>query len=244
VNQRFASKYWPGENALGKRLRLFDGNNRAAPGPWLTVVGVVSNIVQNDETRQEFDPLVYLPYREKPSATMWVIARSGISPGSLGTAFRREVQALDSDLPIYGPFTADRFERYSDSRFYGALFLIFAAIALLLSSIGLYTVIAHSVSQRTQEIGIRMAIGATARDIRQLVFKQGMLPLGIGLTIGLGASMAVNRLLRAELVQVSPSDPITLFIASAALILSATLGCLIPARRAMRVDPLEALRHE
>jgi putative ABC transport system permease protein len=243
VNQRFASKYWPGEDALGKRLRLFDGND-VATGPWLTVVGVVSNIVQNDETRQEFDPLLYLPYREKPSATMWVIARSGVSPGSLGTAFRREVHTLDSDLPVYGPFTADTFERYSDNRFYGALFLIFAAIALLLSSIGLYTVIAHSVSQRTQEIGIRMAIGATARDIRQLVFKQGLLPLGIGLTIGLAASLAVNRLLRAELVQVFPSDPITLLIASAALILSATLGCLIPARRAMRVDPLEALRHE
>ncbi len=244
VNQRFASKYWPGENALGKRLRLFDGNDGAAPGPWLTVVGLVSNIVQNDATRQEFDPLVYLPYREKPSGTMWVIARSGVSHGSLGTSFRREVQALDSDLPIYGPFTADTFERYSDNRFYGSLFLIFATIALLLSSIGLYTVIVHSVSQRTQEIGIRMAIGATARDIRKLVFKQGMLPLGIGLTIGLAASLAVNRLLRAELVQVSPSDPVTLVIASAALILSATLGCLIPARRAMQVDPVVALRHE
>jgi putative ABC transport system permease protein len=122
--------------------------------------------------------------------------------------------------------------------------LIFAAIALLLASIGLYTVIAHSVSQRTQEIGIRMAIGATARDILKLVFQQGMLPLGIGLTIGLAGSLAVNRLLKAELVQISPADPITLVIASAALILAALLGCLIPARRAMRVDPMVALRHE
>ncbi|MGA2877929.1 MAG: ABC transporter permease [Bryobacteraceae bacterium] len=241
VNQRFASKYWPGENVIGKRLRLFDGE---APGPWLTVVGVVSNIVQNDATRQEFDPLVYLPFREEPAGAMNVIARTGVPPGSLGTGFRREVQALDSDLPVYGPFTADHWERYSDSRFYGGLLLIFAGIALLLASIGLYTVIAHSVSQRTQEIGIRMAIGATARDIRKLVFLQGLLPLGIGLTIGLAASLAVNRLLKAELVHVSPTDPITLLVASAALILSATLGCLIPARRAMRVDPVVALRHE
>jgi putative ABC transport system permease protein len=173
-----------------------------------------------------------------------VIARTAIAPETLATAFRREVQAVDPDLPIYGPFTADHWERYSDSRFYGVLFLIFAAIALLLASIGLYTVVSHSVSQRTQEIGIRMAIGATAADIRKLVILQGMLPLGIGLSIGLAASFAVNRLLKAELVQVSPSDPITLVVASSALILSATLGCLIPARRAMSVDPLVALRHE
>ncbi len=245
VNQRFASQYWPGEDALGKRLRFFNGKT---PEPWLTVVGVASNIVQNDTTRQQFDPLVYLPYRQQPQAGMWVLARTRVPPGSLGTAFRREVQALDSDLPIYGPFAmTDRLQmywEYWDSRFYGILFLIFAAIALLLASIGLYAVIAHSISHRTQEIGIRMAIGATARDILKLVFRQGMLPLGVGLIIGLAASLAVNRILKSELVQVSPTDPLALFIASATLVLSATLGCLIPARRAMRVDPVVALRHE
>lgn len=124
------------------------------------------------------------------------------------------------------------------------LFLIFAAIALLLASIGLYAVIAYSVRQRTQEIGIRMAMGATARDILRLVLRQGMRPVGIGLAIGLAASFAVNRVLKAELVQVSPSDPITLVVASVILILAAMLGCLIPARRATRVDPAVALRHE
>jgi putative ABC transport system permease protein len=241
VNQRFAGKFWPGEDALRKRLRFFNGST---PGPWLTVVGVVSNIIQNDAARQEFDPLIYLPYRQQPSGDMAVIARTRIPPETLGAAFRREVQAVDPDLPIYGPFAADYWDRYSDSRFYGILFLIFAAIALLLASIGLYTVIAHSVSRRTQEIGIRMAIGASARDILKLVFLQGMLPLGIGLIIGLAASVAVNRLLKAELVQVSPFDPITLVVASVVLILAAILGCLIPARRATRVDPLIALRHE
>jgi predicted permease len=242
VNERLASSVWPGEDALGKRLRLFAGN---APGPWLTVVGVASNIIQNDQTRQKFDPLVYLPYRQKPLATMWVIARTGVPPGSLATAFRREIQSLDPDLPMYGPFALsnDRIV-YTDNAFYGALFLIFAAIALLLASVGLYAVIAHSVGQRTQEIGIRMAIGATARDILKLVFIQGMLPLGIGLTVGLAASLAVNQVLKSELVNVSPADPITLIVASASLILSATLGCLIPARRAMRVDPVVALRHD
>jgi len=152
---------------------------------------------------------------------------------------------LDPSLPLYGPMAiADRMERFWDSRFYGSLFLIFAAIALLLASIGLYTVIAHSVSQRTQEIGIRMAIGGTPRDILRLVFRQGMIPLAIGLTVGLAASFAVNRILTSMLVQVSPADPITLVVASAALVLAGTLGCLIPARRAMRVDPVVALRNE
>jgi len=245
VNQRFASQYWPGEDPLGTRLRFFNGKT---PEPWLTVVGVASNIVQNDTTRQQFDPLVYMPYRQRPQAGMWTFVRTRVPPSSLGTAFRREVQALDSDLPIYGPFAmTDRLQMYGgywDGRFYGILFLIFAAMALLLASIGLYAVIAHSVSHRTQEIGIRMAVGATARDILKLVFRQGMLPLGTGLILGLAASFAVNRVLKSELVQVSPTVPLTLFIASATLVLAATLGCLIPARRAMRVDPVVALRHE
>ncbi len=243
VNSLFASKYWPGEDPVGKRLRLFKGNT---PDSWLTVVGVVSNIMQGDETRQRFSPVIYVPYRQKPGRHMWVLARTRVAPTSLGSALRHEIQAMDPALPIaFGPFTLrGRLERYWDNRFYGSIFLIFAAIALLLASVGLYAVIAHSVSQRTQEIGIRMAIGATTRDIRKLVFKQGMLPLGIGLAIGLAASLAVNRLLKSVLVQVSPADPITLVIASSVLILAALLGCFIPARRAMRVDPMVALRHD
>jgi|SRR5665213_478980 len=242
VNQLFAAKYWPGEDPLGKRLRFFDKNT---PGPWWTVVGVASNIIQNDQNRQRLDPEVYMPFRQNPGGGAWVLVRTRVSSGSLANAFRREVQALDSSLPLYGPMAInDRLEMYWDSRFYGGLFLIFAAIALLLASIGLYTVIAYSVSQRTQEIGVRMAIGGTPRDILKLVFRQGMLPLAIGLVIGLTASFAVNRLLKSMLVQVSPADPVTLIVASAVLILAGALGCLIPARRAMRVDPVVALRNE
>lgn len=242
VNQLFASQFWPGEDPLGKRLRLFEGNT---PGPWLTVVGVASNIIQNDQTRQRIDPVLYLPYGQKPGGGAWIVARTRVPPAGLTNAFRHEVQALDAGLPLYGPMAiTERMERFWDSRFYGSLFLIFAAIALLLASIGLYTVIAHAVSQRTQEIGVRMAIGATTRDILGLVFVQGMIPLGIGLAIGLAASLGVNRLLQSMLIQVSPSDPITLAAASAVLILAAALGCLVPALRAMRVDPVVALRHE
>jgi putative ABC transport system permease protein len=242
VNQRLADKFWPGEDPLGKRLRLFDGNTQQA---WRSVVGVVSNINQSDETRQQFEPLIYLPYRQKPQGVMWIFARTSVPPDHLATAFRREFQTLDRDLPLYGPITLEkRLEVFSDRKFYGALFVIFAAIAVLLASIGLYTVIAHSVSQRTQEIGIRIAIGATAGDIRRLVLLQGMLPLAVGLAIGLAASFAVNRLLKSQLVQVSPADPVTLVVASGVLILAATLGCMLPVRRAMRVDPVIALRHE
>ncbi len=244
VNERFATEHWPGEDPLGKRLRVFDRQTAEA---WLTVVGVVPNIVQNDATRQAFDPLVYLPYRQEPSRLMWIVARTGVNPGSLGAAFRRQVQVLDPDLPIWlGPFTlSERLaEVYWNRKLYGALFLIFAAVALLLASMGVYAVVAHSVGQHTQEIGIRMAMGATARDILELVFRLGMAPLGIGLTIGLATSLAVNRVLKTMLIQVSPADPMTLVVASVTLIVSASLGCLIPARRAMRVDPVVALRHD
>ena len=185
---------------------------------------------------------------------MAVVAHTGVPPGSLESAFRREIVAMDSELVIYSglgsvegpkPLTDSlALNNYWSKGVNAGLFFVFAAIALLLAAVGLYAVIAHSVSQRTQEIGIRMAVGATARDILKLVFRQGMRPLGIGLAIGLAALFAVGRVLRSELVQVSPTDPITIVVASLVLILAAMLGCWIPARRAMRVDPVVALRDE
>ncbi len=121
---------------------------------------------------------------------------------------------------------------------------IFAVMALLLAAIGLYAVIAHSVSQRTKEIGVRMAIGAAAEDIRRMVLRDGMSPVAIGMILGLAASLAVNRILQSQLVGVSPYDPVTMVAAPAVLILVALLACQIPARRAMNVDPTVALRHD
>jgi ABC-type antimicrobial peptide transport system permease subunit len=123
-------------------------------------------------------------------------------------------------------------------------FSAFAGIALLIASIGLYALVAHALSRRTQEIGIRMALGARSRDVRNLVFREGMTPVGIGLAIGLLISLTVNRLLQSELVNVSPNDPIVMLTASGLLMFTATLGCLIPARRAVRIDPAVSLRHE
>jgi ABC-type antimicrobial peptide transport system permease subunit len=217
------------------------------PQAWLTVVGVVSNVVQNDPTRQEFDPLLYLPYRQKPQPAMWVMTRSLVPPATIVTAVRQELQSIDPNLAIgIGPIPlSTRLAQGSASRaLYGGLFVTFAAIALLLAGFGLYAVIAHSVGERTQEIGVRRAIGATANDILALVFRQGGVAIAIGLAIGLAGSFAVNQLLTAVLVQVSPADPISLGIASMVLVASAALGCWIPARRAAQIDPIIALRRE
>jgi putative ABC transport system permease protein len=190
---------------------------------------------------------VYVPFRQAPRPDSWIVARTRVPPATVSAAIRREVRAMDATLPIpLGPFAlADRLaDRYRYRAITGVLFLAFAAIALLLASVGLYAVVSHSVSRRTQEIGIRLAIGATTRDILALVFRQGLWPSAAGLGIGLGASYAVNRVLEAQLVQVSPADPAALAASSIVLALSAILGCWIPARRAMRVDPVAALRHE
>jgi predicted permease len=242
VNQLFARQFWPGVDPVGQRVRAVAG---PTPGPWITVVGVSSNIVQNDLNRQRVDPVIYRPYRQQPGAGAWVIVRASDASAGLINAFRREVQTLDPELPIYGPMlVTERLERFWDSRFYGSLFLIFAGIALLLASIGLYTVVAHSVRQRTQEIGVRITLGAGARDILALVCRQGLLPSALGLAIGLVASLGVNRMLASQLVQVSPWDPATLAIAALSMSAAASVGCLIPALRAMRVDPIVALRHD
>lgn len=246
VNQRFASTAWPAQDPVGKRLRLYRGN---APGPWLTVIGVSPDIAQGDFTHQlfRFLPEVYLPYRPTPLGALFVQARTRVPPATLANAFARELHALDPALPFVWPPQSmaenlGQTHRYQDT--VSLLFLIFAAIALLLASVGLYAVIAHSVSRRTQEIGVRIALGATVAGILRLVSSQAVLPIGVGLVAGLAASLAVNRVLDTFIVGVSPSDPIALAATALILIFCAALGCLIPAARAARIDPAQAIRYE
>jgi putative ABC transport system permease protein len=174
VNQRFAEKFWPGQDPIGKRLRTFD---QSKPEAWLTVVGVVPDILQNlpnQNATRELTALIYIPYRQKPTRDMSIMARTRVPPNSLGTAFRKEVAALDEDMVLYNLRSLE--ERLDlnnwPQKVFGSLFAIFALIALVLASVGLYAVIAHSVSQRTQEIGLRIALGASAHVILQLIFVQ------------------------------------------------------------------------
>jgi putative ABC transport system permease protein len=242
VNEQFANRHWPGENPLGKRLRLFRGQDA---GPWLTVVGLAATIAQNDPLQPEQNAVVYLPHQQQGRGGLWALVRAPATIGSLSEPIRRAVQSIDPLLPIQiGPSRLP--ERFSDRYQYrgvsGALFLLCAVIALLLASIGLYAVVAHSVNQRRQEIGIRIAIGGTGRDILALVFRSGLRPLLLGLGVGMTAAYLLMPALKSVLIQVSPADPLTFTVASLVLIAAALLGCWIPARRAMRVDPVIALR--
>ncbi len=242
VNQRFVEKLWRGEEPVGKRLRIF---NDAKPEAWVTVVGVAPNVLQNGVAVKEFDPLVYVPYRQRTMPDMALMARTRVPPATLAGAFRQATQAVDEDMPLYNLRTLE--ERlalnYWEQGIFGTLFSIFAGIALVLASVGLYAVIAQSVSQRTQEIGLRMALGASGRNILRMVFRQGMLQLAVGLVAGIAGAAGLTRFLSSLLV-VSPTDPVTFGLVAMVLGSAAALGCFIPARRATRVDPLVALRYE
>jgi putative ABC transport system permease protein len=243
VNRGFVQSYFKGEKPVGKRVRLLD---RSTPQRWLTIVGVVPDIAQTDFSHTKSEPMLYQPFRQEPQRMMHVVALTRVAPGSLGDSFRRALQTIDPDLPAREVTTLD--DRLALSswplRVFGGMFAIFAGIALLLASVGLYAVVAHMVSQRTHEIGVRVALGASQSTILRLVFTQGMRLMGIGLAIGLGAAVGITRVLASLLVGVSPTDPLTLGTVALVLILAAVAGCAVPAHRAIRTDPVLALRHE
>jgi putative ABC transport system permease protein len=252
VNQRFAETHFPGRSAVGQRIRLYV-NREPAPGEWLTIVGVVANVMQNDTFRQQFAPVVYRPFAQEPSSQAWFFVRAPSLFDGLASAVRAATARVDAGLEILDfatleaslgfKLTQDRDEHTALSR-QAAVAPMFAGVALLLAAIGLYAVVARSIGHRTKEIGVRMALGAVPRAIRRLVLFEGMAPVAAGLIVGLAASFAVNRVLQSQLVGVSPYDPLTLTLAPAVLILVALLACLLPLRRAVRVDPVVALRQD
>jgi predicted permease len=243
VNESFAAKAWPGEDSLGKRVRWA---SEGTPQRLLTVAGLVPDIQQNFQRPLDRAPMIYLSYAAEPQRAMVLVARTTVPPSTLGEPFRREVQRLDENLPVDRVRTLKQViaEGRGDAAVFVTLLSIFAGVALLLAWAGLYAVVAHSVSQRTREIGVRMALGGTAGGIIRLVFWQGMRRIVIGLAIGLPLAGAVTFVLRAVLVGVAPGDPLSLAGAALVLILAGVLGCAIPAHRAVRVDPAVALRCE
>jgi predicted permease len=243
VNERFARKYWPGEDPIGKRLRL-----QRDPGDgWYTVSGISRDLRQNDPNqRPELDPLVYLPYREDPDGSAIILARTRTVPASVVSELRKRVQAIDENLPVYRVMTMEQV--FSLQRWpyhvFGSMFVIFAGVALILSAVGIYGVMAYTVAQRSREIGVRIALGANSANILSTVMSHGVIQMIVGLVLGLGGAFALTGVLKSMLVRIRPTDPVTFSAVALVLIGAAVLACWVPARRALKLDPAIALRYE
>lgn len=239
VNEALASRYWLNQDAVGKRLGFEEEPK------WRQIVGVVGN-VKHRALETEAMPEVYFPYQQSPGNFMNLVVHTTSDPVSMIPAIRSQVLSIDKDQPVADIMTMEeRLARsVASSRFVMLLLSSFSVLALGLAALGIYGVMAYLVAQRTQEIGVRMALGAQRRDVLKLVVGKGMALAIIGTTIGLGASLALTRLMRSLLFEVTPTDWITFVVASMVLLSVAVLACYIPARRATKVDPLIALRYE
>jgi predicted permease len=242
IDEALAARYWPSEDPIGKRIKFGPQQSR---GPWMQIAGVVGNI-KSDSLEAPSAPHIYTSSYQAPNYAMTVYLRTAMMPGALNDAIRREVQAIDPNVPIFGVRTMDEVMQRSLAQRRFALQTVgaFAVVALLLAAIGIYGVMAYSVSQRTHEIGIRMALGAQQRDILRMAVGEGMLLVAFGLVPGLIGALILTRFLRTLLFSVKPADPLTFAAISILLAGIALLACSIPARRATQVDPLVALRDE
>jgi putative ABC transport system permease protein len=240
INETMAREYWNGE-AIGKRFR-FTGD--PARNPWMTIVGVIKDV-----KHELYSPVIaeyYLPMAQDIWSTMIVVAHTQVEPMNLAATIRSEVKAIDQDQPVYLVNTMEKVRSMSmlPFSFSGLLLCIFAAIALVLAAVGIYGVVSYAVTQRTHEIGIRLALGAKTGDVLRMVIKQGMLPAVIGLSIGWIAAFALAQIMGNALIEVSSKD-LSAFVGIPFLLaLIAFIACYIPARRATKVDPMIALRYE
>ena len=255
INQRFAALHFPNEDPIGRRITLaIDLQGGAAPQGGIpvsltaTIVGIVPNLRQRDFQLPDPDPIAYLPFRTDPRGFMNLIVRSAGDPNAMTPIIREEVRAIDADLPLFGIRTMD--DALAQARWpfriFGAMFAIFAVIALTLSAVGLYAVTAYAVSQRTQEIGVRMALGAQGNEVAWLFLRRSLIQLGIGLGLGVIGAYGVGVLFSQTqlLIQNSAGDPITISGISLLLGIVAGIACFVPAKRATRLDPLVALRRD
>ncbi|HEY0380182.1 MAG TPA: ABC transporter permease [Pyrinomonadaceae bacterium] len=242
VNESFARRYLPGEDPLGKRLIIDFG-----PEPFKAeIVGIVGSVRHSSLAQAEPSAEMYVSALQAPPYGTNLVVRAAGDPVQLTAAIRSEVQALDKDLPVYNVKTMEQHvsESAAQPRFRTLLLGIFAGVALVLASIGIYGVISYSVTQRTHEIGLRVALGAQAADVLKLVVWQGMKMALIGIAVGLAGAFVVTRVMSSFLFGVSATDPLTFAGVSLLLAVVSFLACYIPARRATKVDPMVALRYE
>jgi putative ABC transport system permease protein len=244
INTTLARQFFTHEDPIGKRLMFGRPSAKKAP-QWITIVGVAGDTRLYglaNPARLE----VYLPLRQDASSEMTLIVKSGTEPAALTSAIRSAIASIDKEQPIFGIATMQQLVKDSVSgrRITLILLGVFGALALVLGAIGIYGVIAYSVAQRTHEIGIRMALGARRGDVLGMVLAQGAKIAGAGVLIGIIASFGLTRLMTNLLFSVSPADPATFTAVAIVLVLAALLACYVPARRTLRVDPMNALRHE
>ena len=240
VNEAFASRYLKDVDAVGQRLRLNDAKEAA-----YEIAGVVANVM-NEDLDDQMEPGVYLPFAQYPSRQMCLVIRAPAADTQIVPAARQELAALDPRLPLSGvkSMTQVVYERRAPKEMMMWMLVIFGVMALVMAAVGTYAVMAYAVAQRTQEIGIRIALGALPKDILKLVLRRGLALTLLGIGLGLAGAFALTRTLRQLLYGVTATDPLTFVGISLLLALVALLACYLPARRATKVDPMVALRYE
>jgi putative ABC transport system permease protein len=241
VNETLARKYWPNTDPIGKRMRYPGALDK---NPWMQVVGVVKDV--KHEMNLPITEDFYVPHAQDAWQSMVIVAKTKVEPAAMAAEIRQQVWSIDKDQPVFDVHTMREVRSISLAlySFSSVMLGIFAGVALLLAAIGIYGVMSYAVTQRTQEIGIRMALGARVMDVLKLVIKNGMSLALIGVAVGLAGAFAMTRLLSSLLFGVTPTDAFTFAMVTIGLLLITLLACFIPARRATKVDPLVALRYE
>jgi predicted permease len=240
VTRETAERFWPGRSAVGRRFRLYDDTNK--PGEWITVIGVSANIVQDIDT-QNPNPLLFQPFRQVGWDGMSLVVESSTDPTKAVSA---AVQSLDQDLPLRDTWILSGAIEHQQwyLHLFSKVFMGFALIALLMAAVGIYAVLAQATGRRTQEIGVRIALGASFRNILLLVMRRGLWQIVAGLALGLAAAFPAARLMASLPIGVSPTDPVVFIAVASALAVVGLVACWLPARRAAHLDPVQAIRYE